>query len=218
MDRQSALSSHAPLYFAHTPAVTQPEPTTQATARIFVRSNWELNQESAREEPRLRRLLGHISVYDRTKEFVKAQAEPAPVQHDSEQNELSAYLKQSVPSFEQFRAALRVQLETVAQIRLARAQCIEVDEYDSDEDGDDSDYDSLDGEDDWSEEDATDSEGSLTDNESDGQTSPCTSPMFISADAKYSKGETEEEDEEDVWAIRPLTPFLNTSNRVACAA
>jgi len=128
-----------------------------------------------------------------------------------EENELSTYLQHEVPSFEEFRAALRIQLETIAQVRLATAtQCNEVEEYASDGESDSS-YDSFDG-DSWSEEEnAADSDDSLTDNESEGQISPCTSPTFDSAGAKSDK---ELDEENDVWAIRPLTPFLNGTNRV----
>jgi len=206
MDRQSALCSHMPLAFVSSPE-TRTETIRQSTARLLVRSHWNLNTETARDEPRLGRLLGHMSVYDRTKAFAQAQTKSTPAK-SPEENELSTYLQHQVPSFEEFRAALKVQLETIAQIRLAAAtQCNDVDEYDSDE-TDDSDYDSCDG--DWSDDDAAvDSDDSLTDLESEGQTSQCTSPTFNSADAKYDK----EEDENDVWAIRPLTPFLN-SNRI----
>ena len=154
-------------------------------------------------------------MYDRIKASAQAQAQPQtesiPTSHP-EENELSTYLQHQVPSFEEFRAALKVQLETISQIRLANAtQCNDVDEYDSDE-TDESDYDSCDG--DWSDEDAAaESDDSLTDLESEANTSPCTSPTFESAAAKYDK----EEDENDLWAIRPLKPFL-TSNRVVAAS
>jgi hypothetical protein len=207
MDRHGPLSSHAPLSFASTP-VTLPETTSKSAARLLFKSHWSFNTESAREEPRLRRLLGHISVYDRTNAFVQAQTEPIPTESRPEQNELFTYLLHQVPSFEEFRAEIKIQQETIAQIRLTTAaQYDDVDEYSSDEEETDSHYDSLDG-DDWSEEDiAADSDDSFTDNGSEGQTSRCTSPTLVSADANYDK------EEDDIWAIQPLTPFLNSSNR-----
>jgi hypothetical protein len=207
MDRQEALRSHAPFAFASTPS-SLTEASRQSAARLLFRSHWNLNTESARDEPRLRRLLGHMSVYDRTKELAQSQIKPASPQ--SEANELSSYIAHQVPSFEEFRAALRVQLETITQVRLAAAaQCKDVDEYDSDG-SDDSDYDSYDGE--WSDEDdVAESDDSLTDNdESESQVSACTSPTFEPADGKPAR---EEGEEDDIWAIRPLTPILN-SNRM----
>jgi hypothetical protein len=147
-------------------------------------------------------------VYDRTRDF--AQAQSASISTPTiEENGPATYLEHQVPSFEEFRTALKVQLETIAQIRQAAAtQYEEADEFDSDEETDCS-YDSFDG-DDWSEEDpSADSDDSLTDNDSDGQISQCTSPTFFSADAKHDT-----EDDDGIWAIRPLTPFLNKSNRV----
>ncbi|EXJ59227.1 hypothetical protein A1O7_06659 [Cladophialophora yegresii CBS 114405] len=207
MDRQEALSSHAPLLSASTTQL--PLETTRSTARLLFRSHWNLKSESAREEPRLRRLLGHISVYDRTKDF--AQAQPVSTYTTTtEANSPATYVEHQVPSFEEFRAALKAQLETITQIRLAAAiQCNDVDEFDTDEESDCS-YDSFDG-DDWSDEDTSvDSDDSLTDNDSDGQISECTSPTSASANSKYDS-----EEDDGIWAIRPLTPFLNTSNRVA---
>ncbi|KIW67826.1 hypothetical protein PV04_07052 [Phialophora macrospora] len=207
MDRRDALCSHAPLSFASTP-----EPhseTRKSAARLLFKSHWKLNTESAREEPRLRRLLGHISVYDRTR--VVAQDQPPSISTTTtEENGSATYLEHQVPSFEEFRTALKIQLETIAQIRQAAvAQCDEADEFDSDDESDCS-YDSFDG-DDWSEEDTSaESDDSLTDNDSDGQISECTSPTFFSADTKHDA-----EDDDGIWAIRPLTPFLNYSNRVA---
>ncbi|OCT52279.1 hypothetical protein CLCR_09124 [Cladophialophora carrionii] len=206
MERQEALRSHAPLSFAPTPEALSE--TTKSAARLLFRSHWNLKAESGREEPRLRRLLGHISVYDRTKVF--AQAQPTSASTVTTEKRPATYVEHQVPSFEEFRAALRIQLETITQIRLAAAiQCNEVDEFDSDEESDCS-YDSFD-DDDWSQEDTSvDSDDSLTDNDSDGQISQCTSPTFASAN---SKNDTDEDD--GIWAIRPLTPFLHTSNQVA---
>ncbi len=208
MNRQSALCSHAPLAFNSTPEVSLETESRSASQLLFRSSNWKLNVESARPEPRLRRLLGHASVYDRT----KAQRQSNSVSTiTTEENELSTYLQHQVPSFEEFRAALRLQLETISQIRLATTnECKDVDEYDSDGESNSS-YDSFDG-DNWSEDEgAADSDDSLTDNESEGQTSACTSPTFSSPDTKYDK---EVDEEDDVWAIRPLTPFFNSTNRL----
>ena len=210
MDQHGALCSHAPLAFNSIPSAS-PETALRSAARLLFRSNWKLNVESARPEPRLRRLLGHASVYDRTKTSARSHSPVIPTAA-TEENELSTYLQHQVPSFEQFRAALRLQLETISQIKLANTtEYKDAEEYDSDK-GSDSSYDSFDGEN-WSEdENAADSDDSLTDNESEGQSSACTSPTISSLeDEKYDK---EVEDEDDVWAIRPLTPFFNSANRV----
>jgi len=197
MERPNALCSHAPLAFASKPE-TPIYTTSQSITRLVFRSQWNINAESAREEPRLRKLLGHISVYKRTRAYAQGQTK-------SDQPEFSTYLQHQVPSFEEFRAALRLQLETIAQARTAAVDAKEVDEYNSDEDDeDDSDYDSYDG-DDFSEEDnAAESDDSLTDVESEGQLSECTSPTFDSFGATFNKAE-----EDDLWAIRPLAPFLS---------
>lgn len=173
--------------------------TLQAASRLLFISNWKLSSESAREEPRLGRLLGHISVYDKTRTY--GQDEKRPTEKTSEPNELSTYLQHQVPSFKEFQAAIEDQLATLAQVRAASAQ-YNVEEYNSDEDEDDSDYDSHDGE--WSDDDtAAESDDSFTDNESvEGQRSECTSPTFCPEDAVE-----ETEGERDLWAIRPTTFF-----------
>ena len=210
MDRSNALRSHPTLSFTSKPE-TQPDTASQvAAARLLFKSHWSLDTESAREEPRLRRLLGHISVYDRTRAYAQARSEPITAKA-TEENELSAYLQHQVPSFEEFRAALRVQLEIIAQVRLAAAQSNNVEEYNSDDDEEeDSDYDSYDGDNRSDEDLAAESDDSLTDYESEGQRSECTSPTSSSANEKYDKGEEEGE----FWAVRPLTPFLNSASRV----
>lgn len=132
----------------------------------------------------------------------------------TDDNELSTYLQHQAPSFEEFRAALRHQLETIAQVQLAATRSTEVEEYDIDEgEEEDSDYDSLDG-DDWSDEDITaESDDSLTDVESEGQISECTSPVFESEGENHAQGEVEEA---EYWTIRPLAPFLvHASTRLA---
>ncbi|KIW31601.1 uncharacterized protein PV07_03231 [Cladophialophora immunda] len=217
MEQLSALSSHDPRCFASKPQPqpqTQPETASQSAARLLFKSHWKLNTESSREEPRLRRLLGHISVYDRTRTFAQAEEQTQPSEETRpEPNELSTYIQQhQVPSFKEFQAALEAQLATIAQIRAAAEQYNNAEEYNSDEEEeDDSDYDSCDG--DWSDEEDTsaESDDSCTDYESEGQRSECSSPTFDSADAKYGQDESEEDD--DVWAIRPLIPLV--SNRSA---
>ncbi|KIX95348.1 uncharacterized protein Z520_08865 [Fonsecaea multimorphosa CBS 102226] len=228
MEQLSALSSHDPRCFASKPQPQpqpqpRPETTSQSAARLLFKAHWKLNTESAREEPRLRRLLGHISVYDRTRTFAQAQVQAesqsqtqpsAETRPEEEPNELSVYIRHQVPSFKEFQAALEVQLETIAQIRAAaEAQYKNAEEYNSDEEEeDDSDYDSCDG--DWSDDDedtsAESDDSSCTDYESEGQRSECSSPTFDSAHAKYDQLQ---EDEDDVWAIRPLIPLV--SNRSA---
>ena len=198
MNPSGALCSHDPLYFATKPQARS-EMTRQAASRLLYISNWKLNSESACEEPRLRRLLGHISVYDKTRTFTQTQ--PQSSEDPSETNELSTYLHHQVPSFREFQAAIEVQLAAMAQVTAAAAQ-LNAEEYNSDEEEDDSDYDSYDG-DDWSEdEDAAESDDSFTDTESvEGQRSECSSPTGC-------LGDTDEEEEKDLWALRPLTPFI----------
>ncbi|OAP61050.1 hypothetical protein AYL99_06054 [Fonsecaea erecta] len=216
MEQSSALSSHSPRCFASKPQPQpqpqpQPETASQSAARLLFKSHWKLNTETAREEPRLRRLLGHISVYDQTRIFAQAQAPTQPsAESRPEPNELSVYIQHQVPSFKEFQAALEAQLETLAQIRAAAIQYNNAEEYDSDEGEDgDSDYDSCDG--DWSDDEDTsaESDDSCTDYESEGQRSECSSPTFDSAHAKYAQ----EDEDDDVWAIRPLIPLV--TNRPA---
>jgi hypothetical protein len=171
---------------------TEQEMTPYTTARLLFKSHWNLNKESDRPEPRLRLLLGHISVYDRTREQA----------HDASAITPTTYAQCQIPSFEAFRAALRVQLETMTQLRLATIASREAECQlgDDDEDGEDSDYDSYDGED-WSDDEADHlSDDSFTDNESDGQASP-TATEFCNV-----------QDSDDIWAIRPLTPCLKKPN------
>jgi hypothetical protein len=189
MTAYSPLCSHAPMSFSSKPEPQSAQETTPySTARLLYKSHWNLNRESDRPEPRLRLLLGHIAVYDRAREQARDKPMITP----------TTYAQCQIPSFEAFRAALRVQLETITQIRLATiaSRDSELQSGDDDEDEDDSDYDSYDGED-WSDDEADHlSEDSLTDSESDGQISP-TATEFCDVD-----------DSDDVWAIRPLTPCL----------
>ncbi|KIW91229.1 uncharacterized protein Z519_08125 [Cladophialophora bantiana CBS 173.52] len=209
MEQLGALYSHDPRCFASKPQLQPlPDTTSQSAARLLFKSHWKLNTESAREEPRLRRVLGHISVYDRTRTFAQAQVAQPSSETRPEPNELSAYIQHQVPSFTEFQAALEAQLATIAQIRAASAQYKNAEEYNSDEEEeDDSDYDSCDSCDgDWSDEEedtSAESDDSCTDYESESQRSECSSPTFDSADAKHDK-----EEEEDVWAIRPLIPLV----------
>ncbi|EXJ71446.1 uncharacterized protein A1O5_05254 [Cladophialophora psammophila CBS 110553] len=212
MEQLGALCSHDQRCFASKPkSQPQPDTTSLSAARLLFKSHWKLNTESAREEPRLRRVLGHISVYDRTRTFAQAQQAQPSSETRPEPNELSAYIQHQVPSFKEFQAALEAQLATIAQIRAASAQYKNAEDYNSDEEEeDDSDYDSCDSCDscdrNWSDEEedtSAESDDSCTDYESEGQRSECSSPTFDSADAKH-----DQEEEEDVWAIRPLIPLV----------
>ncbi|KIX08068.1 uncharacterized protein Z518_02723 [Rhinocladiella mackenziei CBS 650.93] len=194
----AALCSHDPLCFAAKPEVRS-EMTRPAASRLFYISNWKLGTLSTCEEPNLRKLLGHLSVYDQVREFPQTQQ----IQSSEETprpNELSTYLQHPVPSFREFQAAIEVQLATIAHISAAAAQ-LNVEEYSSDEEEDDDDCDSNDGE--WSDEDtAAESDDSFTDYDSvEGQRSQCSSPTSCPDDKGGEEG--------DLWAIRPLTPFMN---------
>ncbi|KAH0843067.1 hypothetical protein AYO21_08765 [Fonsecaea monophora] len=224
MEQLCALSSHNPRCFASKPQPQsqpqpqpQPETASQSAARLLFKSHWKLNTESSREEPRLRRVLGHVSVYDRTRTFTnQTQQTHQPAAAETtrpESNELSEYIQHQVPSFKEFQAALEAQLATIAQIRAAAAQYSNAEEYGSDEE-DDSDYDSCDGE--WSDNEDTSAESddsSCTDYESEGQRSECSSPTFDSVHAKYDT----QDQEEDIWAIRPLIPLVSTRSAAASA-
>ncbi|OAL37322.1 hypothetical protein AYO20_03498 [Fonsecaea nubica] len=231
MEQLAALSSHNPRCFASKPQPQpqpqprpqpQPETASQSAARLLFKSHWKLNTESSREEPRLRRVLGHVSVYDRTRTFTNQtqqtqQQPPAAETTRPESNELSEYIQHQVPSFKEFQAALEVQLATIAQIRAAAAQYSNAEEYSSEEE-DDSDYDSCDGE--WSDNEDTSAESddsSCTDYESEGQRSECSSPTFDSVHAKYDT-QDQDEQEDDIWAIRPLIPLVSTRSAAASAS
>ena len=127
-----------------------------------------------------------MSVYDQARAHAQAQSDSISP-WTTAQNKLSDYLQLEVPSFEEFRAALRAQLQMIAQLRLAAAQATEAREHADDEGEDDSDNDSYEGEY-WSDEDvAAQSYDSLTDADSEGQQSECSSPTFESAEAKYDR-------------------------------
>lgn len=192
--RSSPLSSHSPLCFGSKPG--HPVETMNYTAnRLQCISNAKIRIEAARDEPRLRNLLGHIAIYDGVREwnhshkttsrYVEQFSEPQlKVESIDESaditdaNELHTYLHH-IPSFQDFQAAIQLQLAAIADITAATAQ-LTVEEYEGDGNSDnDSDYDSYDG--DWNEEysDAgTESEGSDTDVElmETDQQSECDSP------------------------------------------
>jgi len=171
-----------------------------AASRLHFVASWKLNTESARDEPKLRKLLGHISVYDQTRTLLNSQT---PSSDDPESNELSTYLQQHVPSFRDFQAAIALQLATVAEVKAVASHHADEEDNSSDEEEVDSDHDSYDG--DWSDADtAAGSDESYTDDEGlDGQWSSCTSPTSSS-----SEPEDAEEDQADLWAIRPLAPMI----------
>lgn len=189
MTDTAALSSHNPLYFAEEPEA-QIKMSRQSTSRLLYIANWKLESESARSEPQLRKLLGHISVYDQTRTFTQNQS---AAQQSSKEGELSDYFSQTTPSFKAFQTAIQEQLNALAQGTATTSQTT-VDEYESNEDEeDDSDYDSYDGE--WSDADtATDSDG-------DGEQS-LQEVLQCSSSTKCSG---EDEDVKDLWAIRPPT-------------
>lgn len=197
IDTPEPLSSHTPLYFSAKPQ-TKADMTRQAASRLLYISHWKLNSESARDDPRLRKMLGHFSVHDQAQAYTQRQARPALVQVQS--NELSSYL-QHVPSFREFQAALEVQIATLVQITAATAKLNLVGTSNR-EIEDDSDCDSCD--DDWSDGDTTaDSDDSLTDNDSSSAESECSSPTSCSSEVGHDK-----EEDLDLWALRPLTPFI----------
>lgn len=170
-----------------------------AATRLLYVSNWKLNSESARNEPRLGRLLGHIAVFESTRSWTESSsADP-----DSELNELSSYLHDHVPSFRQFQAAIQEQITAMTDLTSPPPYST-VDESrsdeDEDEDDDSSDCDSCDGGD-WSDDDtAAESDGSLTDTEC-SEDQPAESPAALSS--------CPEEDDAGLWAIRPLTTLLS---------
>jgi len=173
----------------------------KAASRLSFLSNWKLNSEAAYEEPRLRRMLGHLSVFEQSRAYSQPKTSASPSLEDaSEPNELSTYLQQHVPSFREFQAAIQEQLATIAeaQANVARLKGKEyhIDEEELEED--DSESDSYD--DDWTDDDnAAESDDSLTDcDSSDGRWSGCSSPTSCD-------GEDEPEDEQGLWAIRPST-------------
>ncbi|RVX71946.1 hypothetical protein B0A52_04345 [Exophiala mesophila] len=168
-------------------------------ARLLYVSNWKLNSESARNEPRLGRLLGHIAVFESSRSCTESSsADP-----ESELNELSSYLQEHVPSFRQFQAAIQEQISSMTDLTSPPPYSI-VDEFQSDED-DSEDDDSSDGdsyhEGNWSDDDTSaESDGSLTDAEcSEDQSAEPSSPL----------SSCPEDDDAGLWAVRPLTTLLS---------
>ena len=196
IDTPGALCSHDPLQFAAQPEAKSAM-TRQAASRLLFISHWKLSSESAQDEPRLRKLLGHVSVYDKTRTF--AQPQKSSLTQQAESDETRSHFQPQAPSFKDFQAAIQEQLSALSKLSQAAAQ-LTVGEYEEEAE-DDSDYDSYDG-DDWSENDmADDSDDSFTDNESlEGQSSECSSPTSSCH---------EEEDDSDLWAVRPLTPQIS---------
>ncbi|KAL2430829.1 hypothetical protein ABEF95_013762 [Exophiala dermatitidis] len=139
MNAPEFLSSHSSAHFAAAKSYSRSDMSSQrqAASRLVYISDWKLNKESARDEPRLRRLLGHLSVNEQTTEFVQQLQTPAPAmsvfsvqqqqqqqQQQQESNELSAYLQYvpvPVPSFREFQAAIEIQIATMVQITAASA-------------------------------------------------------------------------------------------------
>ncbi|KIV89041.1 hypothetical protein PV10_08655 [Exophiala mesophila] len=192
------LNSHKPLEFT-----SQPQPLAQmapvVAARLLYVSNWKLNSESAKNEPRLGRLLGHIAIFESSRSCMESSsADP-----ESELNELSSYLQDHVPSFRQFQAAIQEQISAMTDLASPPPYSI-VDEFQSDED-DSEDDDSSDGElcheGDWSDDDtAAESDGSLTDAEcSEDQSAEPSSPLSSCS----------EDDDAGLWAVRPLATLLS---------
>jgi hypothetical protein len=167
-------------------------------------SNYKLRIESSRNEPQLRKLLGHISIYDSVREYRneqlsqttcpsvhppcldrrrQQQQRPTKPKPAPSTNELQEYLQLQqvrVPSFQDFQAAIELQLATLSEIQaaskkvhalsldcptidaVADSDSTEVEEYcESDSDSDTiSEYDSCDDDEDG------ESEDSMTDPES----------------------------------------------------
>ncbi|KIW13412.1 hypothetical protein PV08_08600 [Exophiala spinifera] len=220
----SPLRSHNPLSFASQPDRQQPDMSRTTASRLNFVASWKLDSEAAREEPRLRNMLGHLSIFEGTRTIPRPGKVPA---EDADPNELSAYIQQHVPSFQDFQTAIALQLATIAQIQAAAAS-VTVVEYNSDDDDeeeeeeeeeeddyddDDDDYDDYDGN--WSDSDpAAESDDSSTDDAyetSDSQWSPCSSPTS-------SLGELEKDEEGDagLWAIRPLAPIIKRHSEIVC--
>ncbi|KAL6251235.1 hypothetical protein RBB50_001443 [Rhinocladiella similis] len=206
----SPLRSHDPLLFA-SKSDEQPDMSWRTASRLNFVASWKLNSEAGREEPRLRNLLGHLSMYEGTRTATRPEKAPA---ESADSNELSAYIQQHVPSFQDFQTAIALQLAAIAEIQAKASQPRE--ENDSDDEGeedddDDDDYESGDGT--WSDnETAAESDDSYTDYEiSDGQWSPCSSPT-----SSLGELEDEEEDRAGLWAIRPPASTFAGHSKILC--
>lgn len=218
--------------------------------RLQCVSNHKLNRESSRNEPRLRNLLGHISIYDSVREYRREQIistsfssehmsrqQPQAQLHAPQQpqrqhrpqlqrqqskqtasNDLQDYLnidQARVPSFQDFQAAIELQLATLTEIQSTsrRLQALsqscpsiaegnesvetelDVEDYCSGSDSG-SDYDSYDGEGDWRDKEDADSEDSMTDPES--TRSERSSPV-------------EEKEEDEVLGLVPLVNLIGSN-------
>jgi hypothetical protein len=217
-------------------------PALKHTAtRLQCLANYKLRIESSRNEPRLGRLLGHISIYDNMREYRREElmktscpypisdapliSPPSPTPKQPQRKystiekvsasatALEEYVSR-VPSFQDFQAAIELQLATLAHIQQSsksatrtysdscptineESECVQ--EY-CDSESDISDYDSYDGDDGWRDHESDDTlsdDESMTDPES--VRSSCSSPV-------------EEEDEDDFFSLKPLVPLV-----AACA-
>jgi hypothetical protein len=244
MSQPNPLYSH-PTKPSHHRSASQSSiviPALKHTAtRLQCLANYKLRIESSRNEPRLGRLLGHISIYDNIREYRREEltktscpypisdapliSPPLPPTKQTQQRysntekvsaattALEGYVSY-VPSFQDFQAAIELQLATLAHIQQSsksatqpqsdscptiqeESECVE--EY-CDSESDVSDYDSYDGDDGWRDhesDDALSDEDSMTDPES--VRSSCSSPV-------------EEEDEDECFSLKPLVPLV-----AACA-
>lgn len=208
----SPLRSHDPLSFA-SKTEQKPDVSRMPASRLNFVASWKLNSEAARGEPRLRNLLGHLSIYEETRTIIRPEKVPA---EDADPSELSAYIQQHAPSFQDFQTAISLQLAALAEIQAVTS--VSVKEYgsDSEEEGDDDDeeeddYDSH--HENFSDIDtAAESDDSYTDDDiSDRQWSPCSSPTSSLGDL-----EDEEEDEAGLWAVRPLAPIIKGLSKISC--
>jgi len=206
------------------PQLTLQSPTVNFTVtRLQCIANYKLRLEASRQEHRLCRLLGHISIYDKVRDWRQSQSHQSPQlqtqTHTSRasnlpqieekpENELLQYLHlHTAPPFADFQAAIEDQLSALAKIRAASQKLREMavesstgewaieDEVEAEEYSSDSDTESdYDSHDDHDDDEGAESEDSMTDPES--VRSECTSPV--------DKGEAKE----DYFELEPLTPLV----------
>lgn len=144
----ASLSSHTPMNFSSQPtlqSILQVPSTKYIATRIGCVSDYKLRLESARQEPRLSNLLGHISIYENVREWRRAQAlqeldrlrmrpltkHQPKLEVVAEAQECQHVSWEDIPrrqrpdrqhqtdSFEAFQAAIKVQVATMERIKAA---------------------------------------------------------------------------------------------------
>jgi len=173
------LASHAPLCFEAKPGDRSRGAERYVATRLLYVSDSRLRLEGGRLEPRLRQLLGHISIHEGASTWIEQDRQTSDLMPLSRAakpdrsrcdgaNELPLYLQQ-VPTFQSFQAAIKVELVTMAQVMATAAQ-LRVETHECDSEDEESDVEDVgeDGYDDSDDSDNSDNSDTDSDTDTDG--------------------------------------------------